>query len=290
VTSLVRSVQRELDGGAPIGDAFRKARPALSEMEQATLAGHARSGQLVAGLMQLSGYFGALDAARRAVRQRMAYPLFLLCFGVLTLKAPLLFTDGLPAYIRATGLVLGIFAAAVLVTAVLVPLLGDAGTFIPIVDDLLRQLPFLGKIRRAFAISRFCATYNMQLEAGVNVIDSLGEASRASRSGLIHAAVARALPEVRRGGQAGEQLARSSDAFPKEALSAILVAEETGRLDQTLIRLAEEYQAEGFRRIDIAAEWIPRLIYVSILLYLGWQVIEGYKSYLRQLDSLMEPL
>ncbi len=218
----------------------------------------------------------------------MAYPLFLLCFGVLTLKAPLLFTDGVPAYLRATGLVLGIFAAAVLVTSVLVPLLGDAGTFMPMVDDLLRHLPFLGKIRRAFAISRFCATYNMQLEAGVNVMDSLAEASRASRSGLIHAAVARALPEVRRGAQAGEQLARSSAAFPKETLSAIIVAEETGRLDQTLLRLAEEYRAEGFRRIDIAAEWIPRLIYVSILLYLGWKIIEGYRNYLSQLDSIMK--
>jgi type II secretory pathway component PulF len=290
VSAFIRSVQRELDGGAPIGDAFRKARPALSEMEQATVAGHARSGQLVAGLAQLSGYFGALHSARAAVRQRMAYPLFLLCFGVLTLKAPLLFTADLPAYLRATGLVLGIFAAAVLVMAVLVPLLGDAGTFMPLVDDLLRSLPFLGKIRRALAISRFCATYNMQLEAGVNVMDSLREASRASRSGLIHAAVVRALPEVRRGAQAGEQLARSSSAFPKEAMSAIIVAEETGRLDQTLTRLAAEYQAEGFRRIDIAAEWIPRLIYIAIVLYLGWEVIQSTRERMRQFDSLMAPL
>jgi type IV pilus assembly protein PilC len=290
VRGLIRSAQRELDAGEPIGDAFRKARPALSELEQATLAGHARSGQLVAGLAQLSAYFGALHSARAAVWRRMAYPMFLLTFGVLTLRAPLLFTDGVPAYLRATGLVFAVFAGAVVVMSVLVPMVRDAGTFMPLVDDLLRHLPFLGKTRRAFAISRFCATYNMQLEAGVNVMESLREASRASRSGLIHAAVKRALPEVRRGEQAGEQLARTSGAFPKEMLGAVIVAEQTGRLDQTLTRLAEEYQAEGFRRVDTAAEWIPRLIYVSILFYLGWQVIEGYRSYLRQIDSLLQPL
>lgn len=290
VSSLIRSVQRHLDGGEPIDEAFRKARPAVSEMEQATIAGHARSGQLVAGLAQLSGYFGAMHAARAAVRTRMAYPLFVLCFGVLALNAPLIFTKDLTAYLKATGTVFGIFAAAVLVTAVLVPLLRDAGTFMPMLDDLLRDLPFFGKIRSSFAVSRFCATYNMQLEAGVNVMDSLREASRASRSGLIHAAVARALPEVRQGAQAGEQLARTKDAIPKEALSAIIVAEETGRLDQTLSRLAEEYQAEGFRRIDIAAAWIPRLIYLGIVLYLGWQAVLVAKGYVRLIDSLMEPL
>jgi type II secretory pathway component PulF len=290
VSSFIRSLQRELDRGEPIGEAFRKARPALSEMEQATVAGHARSGQLVGGLAQLSGYFGALHSARAAVRRRMAYPLFVLCFGVLTLNAPLIFKDGLPAYVRATGMVLGLFCAAVLVVAVLVPLLRDAGTFMPLVDDLLRGVPFLGGIRRAFAISRFCSTYNMQLEAGVNVMESLREASRASRSGLIHAAVKRALPEVRRGAQAGEQLARSPSAFPKEVMGAIIVAEETGRLDQTLTRLAEEYQAEGFRRIDIAAEWIPRLIYISIVLYLGWQIIQWYRDYLSQYDALWKQL
>jgi protein transport protein HofC len=290
VRALIRSLQRELDAGEPIGEAFRKARPALSEMEQATVAGHARSGQLVGGLAHLSTYFGALHAARAAVWRRMLYPLFLLTVGVLMLRAPLLFTQGLSAYLRATGLVFAVFAAGVVVMSVLVPMVSDAGTFIPLIDDLLHRVPFVGKIRRAFSISRFCATYNMQLEAGVNVMDSLREASRASRSGMIHAAVARALPEVRRGAQAGEQLARTRGAFPKETLGAIIVAEETGRLDQTLTRLAEEYRAEGFRRVDIAAEWIPRLIYVSILIYIGWEVIEGYKGYLRQLDSLLEPL
>lgn len=290
VSSLIRGVQRELERGEPIGDAFRKARPALSEMEQATIAGHARSGQLVAGCAQLSSYFGAMHAARAAVRARMAYPLFILCFGVLILRAPLLVTHGVEAYLKATGTVLGIFAATVVVMAVLVPLLRDAGTFMPMLDDLLRDLPFVGKIRTAFAVSRFCSTYNMQLDAGVNVMDSLSEASRASRSGLIHLAVKRALPELRRGAQAGEQLARTPAAFPKDMLSAIIVAEETGRLDQTLTRLAEEYRAEGFRRIDIAAEWIPRLIYLSIVLYLGWQIVMLAAGYVRQLDSLMRDI
>jgi type II secretory pathway component PulF len=201
----------------------------------------------------------------------------------------LIVTQDLAAYLRATSLVFAGFLALVVIMAVLVPMVNDAGTFIAPIDDLLRNLPFLGKIRRAFSISRFCATYNMQLEAGVNVMDSLREADRASRSGLIHAAVMRALPKVRQGEKAGEHLARTAGAFPKEMLGAIIVAEETGRLDQTLSRIAEEQRAEGFRRVDIAAEWIPRLIYISILAYLGWQVIEGYRGYMRQIDSVLNP-
>ncbi len=290
LSSFLRSLRRGLDRGATLGDAFHQARPALSEMEQATLAGLARSGQMEAGLKQLSGYFGALHTARAEVTRRLLYPLFLLHFGVLCMKAPLIFTRGFPDYLRASLEVLAVFYGLLVVAAILVPFLVDAGSFIGVVDAGLRAVPFLGKIRRAFAVSRFCATYNMQLDAGVNVMDSLRAAGQASRSGLIRGAVRRALPEVRRGEQAGEQLARSSSAFPSEMLSAFVVAEETGRLDQTLRRLAEEYQAEAFRRIQSASEWIPRLIYVAILVYLGWQVVRGYQGYLRQIDTLMEPL
>ena len=281
---VLRTLRREISGGASVGDAF-SATP-LSEMERATLAGLARSGKMDAGLQQLSSYFGALHSARSEVIRRLRYPLFLLHFGVLSLNAVLLVTAGVGEYLRRTGTVLAIFYAGLAVLAVLIRLTQDAGATLPPVDDFLRMLPFLGKVRRSFAVSRFCATYEMQLDAGVNVIESLMAAARSSRSGMIRSLVNRAIPEVRRGGQVGAQLARSRSALPEEVVQGFIVGEETGRLDQTLSQFADEYHKEAIKRIDVAAEWIPRLIYIGIMFYIAWRIIEWYRTYLGQIDSL----
>jgi len=126
----------------------------------------------------------------------------------------------------------------------------------------------------------------MQLDAGVNVIESLEAAGRASRSGLIRSLVSRAVPEVRRGEQVGTQLARSRTAIPDEVVQAFLVAEASGGLDQTLPALAQEYHKDAIKRIDVASEWIPRLLYTAILLYMAWRIIDFYRGYFGQLDSI----
>ncbi len=287
---LLRSLRQQIANGEALPEAFHKAKPALSQMERATLAGLARSGHLEAGLQELSAYFGAMHRARAAIQQRLAYPLFLLHFGVLALHAPLVVTASLGEYLKQTGLAFLVFYTAVAALWLAVVGLRDAGACVPPIDDLLRHLPFVGQVRRAFAVSRFCATYNMQLDAGINVVESLRAAGDSSRSALIRGMVSRALPEVRRGAQVGPLLALSPSALPRELVSAILVAEETGQLDRTLHEAAEEFQREAFRRLEIASEWLPRLAYVAVLLYLGWRIIAGYQSYFSGLQSQIDSL
>jgi type II secretory pathway component PulF len=144
----------------------------------------------------------------------------------------------------------------------------------------------IGKIRRAFATSRFCATYAMQLDAGINVIDGLEAAQRASLSGLFRAAVRRAVPEVRNGSQVGPLLA-SSGAFPEPMTRAVCIGEQTGELDQELTRTAAEYQKEALARLETAAEWLPRLLYIAILLYIGYSIVTMYQAYLTEAGKIL---
>ena len=70
----------------------------------------------------------------------------------------------------------------------------------PAIDWLLGRVPLVGKLRRNLALSRFCATYEMQLQAGINVYDSLRAAADASQSARIEAFIAqRAAARARRG-------------------------------------------------------------------------------------------
>ena len=112
------------------------------------------------------------------------------------------------------------------------------------VDTLLGFIPLVGKIRSNFAHARFCMTYELHLGAGVNAIEALETAADASQSGCVRRAVARAVPEVRGGARVGETFAAAAS-LPGELIEGLLVGEESGQLDKTLLRLAEMYQTDA---------------------------------------------
>jgi type IV pilus assembly protein PilC len=282
----IEQLRKQLTAGSTISEAFTGSRPAVSALEASVVGAADRSGRLEHGLKQLSDSFGALAQARSTVITKSLYPLFVLHFGIFAMALPVLFTEGLEPYLRATGptllVVYGIFAAL----ALLGPALRDAGSTSATADRLLRRVPLIGKVRRAFALARFCLVYDLQLGSGVNVMDALSTAGKASRSGMIFQATERALPEVRSGAQVGPLLA-SSGAFPEEMMRGFLVAEETGELDQELTRMAAEYQGEALRRLEIAAEWISKMIYVAVVLYVAWVIISGYQKALQPVLQML---
>jgi general secretion pathway protein F len=237
-------------------------------------------------MKQLADSYAAFAKARALIFGKAAYPIFVLHFGIFALALPTLLSAGLPPYLRETGLSLLVFYAIVGVALLLGPILRNAGSINPGADRMLRMLPLLGKIRRAFALARFCLVYDLQLGAGVNVFDALQTAGRASRSGLILQAVERAIPEVRAGAQVGALLA-VSNAFPSEMMRTFLVAEETGELDRELPRLTEEYQAEALRRVETAGDWLSKFIYLAIMLYLAWSIIDTYTGMLSKVMQEM---
>jgi type II secretory pathway component PulF len=279
-----------INGGKTIAEAFARERPDISDLEIGVVAAGEKSGRLDSGTAHLAEYFGALATARESLFKKLVYPVFVLHFGVFMLALPkLFFGGGLASYLRAT---LGFFAlvyGVLIIILLLVPILRDAGSRMAAIDRLLRFLPLLGKTRRAFATARFCATYGMQLDAGINVLDALQAAQRASRSGLVREAVAKALPEVRGGVQVGPLLA-ASGAFPEPMTRALCIGEQTGELDTELARLAADYQAEGVSRLETATEWLARAFHIAILLYVGYIIVTGYKAYLDKALSFSEGL
>ncbi len=285
--SVVRRLKDAIGSGQTVGESFARQRPAVGEMEIGVIAAVERAGKLEQGLAQLAEYFGALDRARAGLLKKCAYPAFVLHFGVFVMSLTTLMTRGLVPYLRETFGLLALLYGVALVIALLVPLLRDAGSTSALLDGLLRTLPLVGKIRRALSTARFCATYGMQLDAGINVIDALQAAQRASHSGVIRAAVERAVPEVRGGAQVGGLLA-AGRAFPEPMIRSFCIGEQTGEIDQELKRMAAEYQAEGLARIETLAEWLSRFFYIAILAYIGYGVVSWYQGYLHQAMSIID--
>jgi len=276
---LIRRIADAVRDGRSLSAAIAVQRPEVSELEIGVVAGCEKSGRMEYGMTQLAAYHGAMAAARETILKKCAYPALVLHFGILVFSLnKLIFGGGLRPYLWQVLGTLALFYGVVLVFWLLLPLLRDAGSKNAIADAVLRRIPRFGKIRRAFATSRFCATYGVQLDAGINVINALEAAQGASLSGLMRQAVHRAIPEVRNGSPAGPLLA-ASGAFPEPMTRAVCVGEQTGKLDEELTRVAAEYQAEAFSRLETMAEWVPRLILIAVMVYVGYGIVTFYRDY-----------
>lgn len=273
-------VAKAAQAGDSVLEALAKQRPAVGEMELGIIGAAERSGRLDRACTGLAGYFGALEKARSLVLQRSLYPLVMAHLGIFITAAPKLFLGaGLGEYLAQTAgvLLLAYLAAAVafcLLREVLRLGQGSVG-----VDRALRALPGLGGLRASFATARFCATLDAQLEAGVNVLESLARAAQASSSAWVVSHVKAAIPRLQAGASLGDALAQTG-AFPREMQRSVRLAEETGELDMELRRLAEDYEQRALRRVENLSDWLPRLIYGLVVLYLGYQMVSTYSGVL----------
>lgn len=274
--------------GDAVAAAFAEQRPAVSEMEISMLTASERAGKIEHACAQLSDYFGALAQARATVLKRSLYPAFLLHFGVFVMAAPRLAMGGTAVqYARQTlGFLLLVYAAVLLVFFAIKALARAAETNASL-DEALRAVPLFGKLRRSFSLARFCATYGAQLGAGVNVFDALERAAEASRSASIAQAARTILPQVRGGSQVGPLL-QNSRAFPAAMARAFRMGEETGELDVELETLAREFESEALSRVETLSDWIPKVVYLIVAGYLGWQIVAVYASQAASYEKLLD--
>jgi type II secretory pathway component PulF len=285
---LIEAARKSLAAGHTVGEAFAGLPSIVTPLESAVVSAVEKSGQLDRGLRDLSDYFGALDGARRKLVMGAAYPIFLLHFCILASHITALFPNGsLNAYLRQVGTSLLFVYAVAAIVVLTASLLREAGTASAGLDRLLITFPVLGQIRRSFALSRFCTVYGLQLDAGINVIDSVLTAGRSSLSGLVRSAVNSAIPEIRGGSQVGPLLA-ASGAFPSDLTQALIVGEETGSLDDELRRMGLEFRDQALSALAVFTEWAPRLLYIGILLYGAWQVVSFFQGYYSQLGKMFE--
>ncbi len=277
--------------GDTLPEAFAAVRPAIGEMELAVVSAASHGGRLDAAFRYLSGYFENLDHLRRELRKGVAYPLFQLHFGVLVLGLPTLLTPGGGAgvYLRQTlGFLLVFYLAVALLWMVGAAWVRAASRSVA-ADRALRTVPLFGALRRNTALGRFCAGYEIGLSAGVNVTEALFGAVRASGSAILQGAAAGVLPRVRAGEQVGASLA-GTGAFPKELLRAMRLGEDTGHLDEELRRATGDYEAAAQRNLRALGSWLPKLIYLAVAGFLGYQIVKLWQGYVNVINTMSEGL
>jgi general secretion pathway protein F len=131
------------------------------------------------------------------------------------------------------------------------------------------KLPLFGKLYREAAVSRFARTFATLLGSGVPILNALQIVKGTLGSEKIADLISSVRDAVKRGRGISEPL-RNSDIFPPIAIHMITVGEETGRLDEMLLKIAERFDLE----VRTTVKRMLSLLEPALILFMG--VVVGF--------------
>ena len=288
---ILREMDRDLEAGKSITEAFGKERAHITDMERSIIGAGERGGRLAPAFQHLADYFGMLATARRDAVHSMIFPVAMLLLVLFVPFVPALFSGAKTGAEVLTGFVvtlLVIYGIAFFAWVGIRALLA-AATHNPGLDAMLNRLPIIGPARRSMAMARFTKVYHTGLLAGLSMNETVATAAGASRSGKIHQASRTMLEILKDQGQLGPTFV-SSGAFPAAFARSYATAEESGSLDKDFTRWSKVFQEDAARGAKTMASVLPKIFYVLILLFVGWTLIsmfnDSYLGPMRELENL----
>ncbi len=116
-------------------------------------------------------------------------------------------------------------------------------------DTRVLALRWVGDLVAKLETARLARTLGTLLVNGVPLLSALSIASRVVGNSVLRADTEHAAKEVKTGGGLARNLARAGH-YPRLALQMISVGEETGQLDEMLLKVADTYDREVRNTID----------------------------------------
>jgi type II secretory pathway component PulF len=136
-------------------------------------------------------------------------------------------------------------------------------------EGLMLRAPIVGPLVAEFAMARFCRMLGTLLGAGVPLVQGLNVARKSIGNQILVDAVSQSIDRVQEGGQLGQSLADCKGLFASSVVEMISVAEESGRLDQELIRIANVTEGDLDRQLKTAVAFAEPLMLFLIAGFIG---------------------
>ena len=117
-----------------------------------------------------------------------------------------------------------------------------------LIDRLRLRLPVFGRIISLLVQSQFVHNLGLMLKAGVPIMDALRLTQGLSNNRVMDEAIADAENQVRSGGRISDAL-REHSVVSSLTLRMIVVGEDAGKLDESLLQISRRFDAEIPRQI-----------------------------------------
>jgi len=234
------------------------------------------SGNLSEVLEFLSRWYDFRNRLRRAIVSGMVFPLFLIHFAAVVGPAPsfVLKQYTLAQYYMRAAVILALLYVPTIIILGILHLSPKTGPTRLMLDTLALRIPLLGLAIRNLALSRFCRAFIMLYKAGIPIIECVEVAAGVTGNAVI----TRMVKSGADSGRAGNSISAGfSKKLPPDLLSIWQVGEETGRLDEAIEPIADEFAEVSELLFKELAKWMPRLVYFGICIIMAFQVVKAWR-------------
>ena len=136
-------------------------------------------------------------------------------------------------------------------------------------EGMILRAPVVGPLVAQFAMARFCRMLGTLLGASVPLVQALNVARKSIGNQILVDAVSESITRVSEGGQLGQSLANCRNLFPGSVLEMVAVAEESGKLDVELVRIAVVTEADLDRNLKTGVALLEPLMLFLIAGFIG---------------------
>ncbi len=151
-----------------------------------------------------------------------------------------------------------------------------------IIDKLSLKLPIFGPLIRKKILTEFSRTLGILISAGTLVVESLTQASEITGNIYYRNAILGVSERVEKGETMSDALSQY-DLFPPMLVQLVGVGEQTGKIDELLLRASEYFEAE----VDQAVKTLTTAMEPFIMVVLGIGVAFLIISILTPIYSLI---
>src|SRR5213592_1448543 len=155
------------------------------------------------------------------------------------------------------------------------------------IDTFKLRMPLFGNLNRKTAISRFARTLGTLVTSGVPILQALN----ITRETAGNAAIARAIAQVHDSVKEGESIVQPLEAsrvFPPMVISMIDVDEETGRLPDMLLKIADVYDDDVDNSVAALTTMLEPVMIVFLALVVGTIVIALFMPLISIISGLQQ--
>ena len=156
-----------------------------------------------------------------------------------------------------------------------------------VVDSFKLRMPLFGDLNRKTAISRFARTLGTLVTSGVPILQALNITRETAGNAVIAAAISQVHDSVKEGESIVQPL-EASGAFPPMVTSMVDVGEETGKLPEMLLKVADVYDDEVDNAVVALTSMLEPLMIVFLAVIVGTIVLALFTPLISIITGLQQ--
>ncbi len=302
---VLKQIINEVEGGSTLAEAMRKQKGVFTTLYTNMVQAGEEGGALDTILGRLAGFMEKTENLNRKIKGALVYPSVIVLVAIIASAVLLIFV--IPVFAAMfvsfggdlplpTKIVMGLsdFLRGNLVIIIIVIIAFSVafnffkktpqGTVI--LDTISLKLPVFGNLIQKTAIARFSRTLATLMSSCVNIISALETTAKTSGNAVVERAIMKSRSSIQEGESISNPLSKEK-IFPPMVTQMIKIGEETGGLEEMLIKVAEFYDEEVDAAVDTLMAAMEPVVIVFIGVVIGGMVMAMYLPMFQMITIVM---